>query len=79
MTISVNYVGGQAHFINPSGQNARDYWTNQLNIAAATTPNIAKGEAGRVASQKAHGSANMAFAFPTTIPVKALNPVSYIK
>jgi hypothetical protein len=31
MTISVNYVGDQAHFINPSGQNARGYWTNQLN------------------------------------------------
>jgi len=31
MTVSVNYVGDQAHFINPSGQNARGYWTNQLN------------------------------------------------
>jgi Carboxypeptidase regulatory-like domain len=31
MTISVNYVGDQAHFLNPSGQNARGYWTNQLN------------------------------------------------
>jgi len=33
MTISANYVGTQAHFINPSGQNARGYWTNQLNPA----------------------------------------------
>jgi Carboxypeptidase regulatory-like domain len=33
MTISVNYVGDQAHFINPSGQNARGYWNNQLNPA----------------------------------------------
>jgi hypothetical protein len=31
MTISVNYVGDQSHFINPSGQNARGYWSNQLN------------------------------------------------
>lgn len=31
MTISVNYVGDQTHFINPSGQNARGYWSNQLN------------------------------------------------
>jgi hypothetical protein len=33
MTISVNYVGDQAHFLNPSGQNARGYWSNQLNPA----------------------------------------------
>jgi Carboxypeptidase regulatory-like domain len=31
MTISVNYIGDQTHFINPSGQNARGYWSNQLN------------------------------------------------
>jgi Carboxypeptidase regulatory-like domain len=31
MTVSVNYVGDQAHFINPSGQNARGYWNNLLN------------------------------------------------
>ena len=31
MTISVNYVGDQSHFLNPSGQNARGYWSNQLN------------------------------------------------
>jgi hypothetical protein len=31
MTISVNYVGDQSHFLNPSGQNARGYWANQLN------------------------------------------------
>jgi TonB-dependent receptor-like protein len=31
MTISANYVGDQSHFLNPSGQNARGYWTNQLN------------------------------------------------
>jgi hypothetical protein len=31
MTISVNYVADQSHFLNPSGQNARGYWTNQLN------------------------------------------------
>ena len=31
MTISVNYVADQSHFVNPSGQNARGYWTNQLN------------------------------------------------
>jgi hypothetical protein len=31
MTISVNYVGDQSHFINPSGQNVRGYWSNQLN------------------------------------------------
>jgi hypothetical protein len=33
MTISANYIGDQAHFINPGGQNARGYWTNQLNPA----------------------------------------------
>src|SRR5205085_9187167 len=31
MTISVNYVADQAHFLNPSGQNIRGYWSNQLN------------------------------------------------
>jgi Carboxypeptidase regulatory-like domain len=31
MTLSINYVGDQTHFINPSGQNARGYWSNQLN------------------------------------------------
>ncbi len=31
MTISVNYVADQSHFVNPAGQNARGYWTNQLN------------------------------------------------
>jgi hypothetical protein len=31
MTISVNYVADQSHFLNPSGQNARGYWSNQLN------------------------------------------------
>jgi hypothetical protein len=31
MTISVNYVADQAHFVNPSGQNIRGYWSNQLN------------------------------------------------
>src|SRR6202022_2113829 len=30
MTISVNYVGDQSHFLN-TGANARGYWTNQLN------------------------------------------------
>jgi hypothetical protein len=31
MTLSVNYVGDQSHFVNPSGQNPRGYWSNQLN------------------------------------------------
>ncbi len=31
MTLSVNYIGDQTHFINPAGQNARGYWSNQLN------------------------------------------------
>jgi hypothetical protein len=31
MTISVNYVADQSHFLNPSGQNIRGYWSNQLN------------------------------------------------
>ena len=30
MTISVNYVGDQSHFLNTGG-NARGYWANQLN------------------------------------------------
>ena len=30
MTISINYVGDQAHFVN-TGANARGYWANQLN------------------------------------------------
>ena len=30
MTISVNYVGDQSHFVN-TGANARGYWANQLN------------------------------------------------
>jgi Carboxypeptidase regulatory-like domain/TonB dependent receptor len=30
MTVSVNYVGDQSHFLN-TGANARGYWSNQLN------------------------------------------------
>jgi hypothetical protein len=30
MTVSVNYVGDQSHFLN-TGANARGYWANQLN------------------------------------------------
>ncbi len=31
LTLTLNYAGTQSHFVNPSGQNARGQWTNQLN------------------------------------------------
>ncbi len=31
LTLTLNYAGTQSHFLDPSGQNARGYWTNELN------------------------------------------------
>ncbi len=31
ITLAVNYVGSQSHFVVSSGNNPRGYWTNQLN------------------------------------------------
>ncbi len=33
LTLTLNYAGTQSHFLNPSGQNARGYWSNELNPA----------------------------------------------
>jgi hypothetical protein len=40
LTFTLNYAGTQSHFLNPSGQNARGYWTNELNpgLLAALGP-----------------------------------------
>lgn len=37
LTLSLNYAGTQSHFVNPSGQNARGYFTNELNPTLLAT------------------------------------------
>jgi hypothetical protein len=61
MTISVNYVGDQTHFINPSGQNARGYWANQLNpIYLATLGGVTDSTGTKPILNAAATSANVA-------------------
>jgi Carboxypeptidase regulatory-like domain/TonB dependent receptor len=61
MTISVNYVGDQTHFINPSGQNARGYWSNQLNpIYLATLGGVTDSTNSKPLLIAAATSANVA-------------------
>ena len=54
MTLAINYVGDQSHFLAPSGGNIRGYWNDQMDpkylvlgsllIMAATTTNIQKAQ-----------------------------------
>jgi hypothetical protein len=61
MTISINYVGDQSHFLNPSGQNARGYWSNQLNpIYLATLGGVTDSTGTKPLLIAAATSANVA-------------------
>ncbi len=37
LTLTINYAGTQSHFVNPSGQNGRGYYTNGLNPSYIAT------------------------------------------
>ena len=54
MTLAINYVGDQSHFLAPGGGNMRGYWNDQMDpkylllgnllTGAATTSNVAKAQ-----------------------------------
>jgi hypothetical protein len=76
MTISVNYVGDQSHFINPSGQNARGFWSNQLNpIYLATLGSVTDSTGTKPILTAAATSANVAKASTAMSGLKI--PVSF--
>ncbi len=62
MTVSVNYVGDQSHFLAPAGANLRGYWSDQMDPKYLTALGAIKGTSGSPILISAATSANVAIA-----------------